>query len=124
MSNQEHSPVPIERTGPDDRLVDLSIFAPILERFISVQGEKVHAEAQIQEKRLEFNKVQLSAMTSAAKHYFWLGFVVTILLFALAGGLAFALKEVTAGLMVISHVGAVAAGLLAGMGLSKSRMKG
>lgn len=82
-------------------------------------------EGQSEEARLshEVEKEELSVLRQANRYSFWLLVVIIAAVFLMAGGLIFYKDQLEAGLLVLSHVGAIVAGLLAGMGLERARRR-
>lgn len=54
-------------------------------------------------------------------YLFWLLAAVAFSIFLFAGGLIFLLHQVSTGILLLTHVGAIVSGLIAGMGLESRR---
>lgn len=93
---------------------DLSLFVPALNQWVENQSDSAKLNHEIE-------KEELSVIRESNKYSFWLLLVVVLGVFAIASGLMFGLNQLDAGLLVLSHVGAVIAGLLAGMGLERHK---
>jgi hypothetical protein len=111
-SDQQHellSPVP--QAG-----ADLSIFVPALNKWIENQSEATRLNHEIE-------KEELSVVRESNKFSYRLLTLIVVGVFLLSAGLIFWMKQLDAGLLILSHVGAVIAGLLAGSGLERRRGK-
>jgi len=95
---------------------EIVAFMPIAEKWVENQSE----QAQLNH---EINKEQLSVISNSNKRNYNLLVIIVIGIFLMASGIIFYLKNLEAGLLVLSHVGAVVAGLLAGLGIQKSRTR-
>lgn len=86
--------------------------------FFSEQGDAqnrlAREQLQLAEKRLEFEKSAFSY-----KAFILVGLLVGI--FSIAAGLIFALREVESGILILSHVGTLFAGALAGWGWERKK---
>ncbi|MEG3641601.1 hypothetical protein [Magnetococcus sp. PR-3] len=103
-----------ERSSRIDH-TDLMTFAGVAQEYFTSQGESQRLQAQQDKDVLAFQK-------STFKHRFWFYLWMSIAIFAMAAGIIFMLGEIDKGLSVLSHVGAVIAGLLAGAGLERVRL--
>ncbi|MFH1715966.1 MAG: hypothetical protein ABIF19_01325 [Planctomycetota bacterium] len=95
---------------------DLSAFTSIVEKWIETQAETERLGHQVQME-------ELSVIREANRRNFHLLFVIIICVFTMSAGIIFFMKNIEAGFLLLSHVGAVVAGLLAGMGLQRKRQK-
>lgn len=95
---------------------DLSAFLPLAEKWIEGQTK----QAQLNH---EIDKEELAVISKSNKQNYILLVIIVLGIFAIASGIIFYLGNLDAGLLVLSHVGAVVAGLLAGMGIQKSRTR-
>ncbi len=93
---------------------DLSVFAPALNKWIENQSEAARLGHEIE-------KEELSVLRESNRYSYRLLTLIIVGVFLLAAGLIFWMKELDAGLLVLSHVGAVIAGLLAGTGLERRK---
>jgi len=98
----------------EDKSTDLSPFVPLVEKWLDGQRE----DAKI---RSEIEKEELSVVRQSNRYSFWLLVGILIFVFVVSGGLIFIKNNLEDGLLVLSHVGAIVAGLLAGMGFERAR---
>lgn len=104
------------KAAEENPTVDLTSFIPLGHKWLESMEKQAEVQMKVSEQRIEAEKW-------AYKHRFWLLSGIILGVFALSGGLIFIKNNESAGLMVISHVGAVVAGLLAGTGLERIKSK-
>lgn len=95
---------------------DISAFIPLAEKWIDGQNK----QAQLNH---EIDREELIVIGESNRQNYTLLVIIVIGIFAIASGIIFYLGNLDAGLLVLSHVGAVVAGLMAGMGIQKTRTK-
>jgi 2-polyprenyl-3-methyl-5-hydroxy-6-metoxy-1,4-benzoquinol methylase len=95
---------------------DLSAFIPLAEKWIDGQSK----QAQLSH---EIDKEELAVISKSNRQNYHLLVIIIIGIFTIASGIIFYIGNLDAGLLVLSHVGAVVAGLMAGMGIQKTRTK-
>lgn len=100
----------------DEGTIDISAFLPLAEKWIDGQNKASKLSYEI-------DKEELSVAREANKQNYRLLFFIVISIVLIASGIIFYLGNLEAGLLVLSHVGAVVAGLLAGMGIQKNRTR-
>ncbi|MCW7471726.1 hypothetical protein [Leptospira kanakyensis] len=93
---------------------DLSIFLPIAEKWLETQTR----ESQIHH---DYLKEELKERSNITKQTLRIITFILLGIFLISAGIIFYLGNLESGLLVLSHVGAVIAGLIAGMGIEKSR---
>lgn len=108
-------------TGDSEAATDLTPLLPLAERFLENQSRSIEENARLNEKRIEASERNAERIWHLQKRRFWLLAACTAALFTIVAGLLFWKNDVSSGLSVLSHVGAVVAGLLAGIGWEKSR---
>ncbi|MFK5892152.1 MAG: hypothetical protein QM504_02910 [Pseudomonadota bacterium] len=100
----------------DESATDISAFLPLAEKWIDGQNKSSKLNYEI-------NKEELLVARESNKQNHILLFFIVISIFLIASGIIFYLGDLAAGLLVLSHVGAVVAGLLAGMGIKKNSVR-
>ena len=105
----------------DEQATDLAPLIPSAERFLENQSRSIEENARLNEKRIEVSERNSERAWHLQKRRFLLLAACTAAVFAIASGLIFWKNNVSGGLTILSHVGAVVAGLLAGIGWEKSR---
>ena len=101
---------------PDAQENELSAFIPIAEKWIDGNNKSIELNHEIDKEELKLAK-------ESNKRSYNLLIIIILGVFSISSGIIFFLKNLEAGLLVLSHVGAVVAGLLAGMGIQKTRSK-
>lgn len=114
----------------------LSNYAPMIESFANAFLEN---QRQANETQLQVAKMQLDAQKHRDEigkqirgglqefqkhrfnHLFWLLVGLATAIFLFAGGLIFILREANTGILLLTHVGAIVSGLLAGIGMETRR---
>lgn len=96
-----------------DVSADLSVFIPTVERWIASQENAATLQHDIEKEEIHLRR-------ELNKKSFRLLWLVVLGVFLISGGIIFYIKNLEAGLLVLSHVGAIVAGLLAGMGFEKT----
>lgn len=125
---------------PQEANVDfkMSDLVPIAESFADGYLEN---QRQANETQLEVAKMQLEAqkhrdeMTKQIRHgvqaferhkfnlQFWFLVFIAVAVFGFAAGLIFVLREVNTGILILTHIGAIVSGLLAGIGWESNRQR-
>jgi len=116
MADDTNPSQPVQQPVPkqQEKQTDLAPFVPLLEKWLDGQRQDALFGHEIE-------KEKLSVLRQANHYSFWLLLVIIIAVFSLAVGLIFLKDNLDAGLLVLSHVGAIVAGLLAGMGFERAR---
>lgn len=101
--------------GPSgETAADFTPLIPLADKWLDGTREDARLKHEIQQQ-------ELSAIREANKRTFSLLLIIIGIISAIAASLIFLKDEVGSGLLVLSHVGAVVAGLLAGMGFERTR---
>lgn len=112
MSEATKVATEVVKAAEENPTIDLTSLIPLGHKWIDSMGIQTEAQIKITEQRIEAEKW-------AFNRRFWLLSGVVLGVFAISWGLIFIKNNEGAGLMVLSHVGAVVAGLLAGTGLER-----
>ncbi|MFB4203663.1 hypothetical protein KBTX_02673 [wastewater metagenome] len=120
MSEGEGENKGLRVSDSDDGSTDLTPLLPLAEQFLENQRRSIEENSRLSEKRIEADERHAERSWVLRKRRFWLLSACTAGLFAIVAGLIFIQKNVPAGLTILSHVGAVVAGLLAGIGWEKT----
>ena len=100
---------------------DMDHFKDIATSFISAISEKNANESELGAKRLALSEKKLSYDQSIFKYKFWLLTGGLILLVLISCGLIFVQNKADLGLSILSHVGAIIGGVVAGVGYASSK---
>jgi hypothetical protein len=105
----------------EDAVMVLSRKDAQIEAMFEAGKELIGNQQKLQMEKLALEKEKMANDKWAFKHRFWLIACVTVIVFAMAAGLIFAKDKVDAGMTMLSHVAALFAGLVGGIGLEKSK---
>lgn len=98
----------------EDKPTDLAPFVPLVEKWLDGQREDARLGHEVA-------KEELNVIRQSNHYSFWLLVVIIAAVFTMSAALIFIKGNLEAGLLVLSHVGAIVAGLLAGMGFERAR---
>lgn len=90
-------------------------------KFMGIMSEKNAHEYEFDKNRLSLREKELSHEQSVFKYKFWLLALGLLSLMLIAVGLIFVQDKSDIGLSIISHIGAVIGGVLAGFGYKSSK---
>jgi len=100
----------------DDTSIDLSALVPLGMQLIENSNKQAEAQLQVQKESLEFNKEKLKVHKSAFTHKYWLVAFITVAIVSISVGLIFIKEDTASGMAILTHVGAVVVGIIAGSG--------
>lgn len=106
-----------------DNTIDLNALIPLGLKLIENNQKQNQAQIRFQKDQLEFYKQRLGNSKSAFKHKYWLLVGITISIIGISVGLIFLKDDIPAGMAILSHVGAVVVGIIAGSGWERLRDK-
>ena len=111
----------------DDEEKDLlDMIEPVIklaENFLKNQTLKLQSKDNSELRNYKLALEELNQFESKSKRNYYLLFLSMLFIFALSTGIIFILKDISSGLLILSHIGAVVSGLLAGMGYERSKSK-
>ncbi len=113
MEDPEH---PLEEFDQDSVSNLIRAATPLVERIITNQEKILEANQQIGQGQLEIAKEELRFAAIRFNKSFWLVAAVAGFLMLLSAGIIFIQGDSEGGLSLLTHLGAVVAGLLAGAG--------
>jgi len=108
----------IETTSPKS---DMENFNDIASNLIGALSEKNKHEYEVDRKRLELSERDLIHNQSIFKYKFWLLAIGLISLISISTGLIFYVKDSSLGMSILSHIGAIIGGVLAGVGYGSNK---
>lgn len=114
MTDSKEVAAEVVKTAEDNPTIDLGSLIPLGHKWIESIEKQTESQIKLTEKRIDAEKW-------AYRHRFWLLSAIVLGVFSISWGLIFVKNNASAGLMILSHVGAVVAGLLAGSGLEKMK---
>ena len=105
----------------DETDISLSELVPLAVSFFESTQEQTKAQTEIQKESLRLEEKRIDVEKSAFGHKFWLLVFITFSIIAIATGLIFLKNDTVSGLAILSHVGAVVVGIIAGSGWERMR---
>ena len=81
------------------------------------------AEIEIQKENLRLGEERLKIYRTTFSHKFWLLAFIIVAIFGISAGLIFVKNDIVSGMSLLSHVGAVVVGIIAGSGWERARGK-
>ncbi|NOY48410.1 MAG: hypothetical protein GXO84_09515 [Chlorobi bacterium] len=105
-----------ELVTDDDASIDLNALIPLGVQLIENSNKQSHAQLKHQQDVLDFNKEKLKVHKSAFKHKYWLIAFITAAIIGISVGLIFGKDDTVSGMAILTHVGAVIVGIIAGSG--------
>ncbi len=137
MADEQNSPTPTgkleptrgEASGGLDRLEPL---IPLAEQLLNNYNRELEGRVKLHEKQMEANEMQakrdfhydkdaLKFEQHKFDRQYVLVVIITVFVLATAGGLIFFRQNTEAGILLLSHVAALAIGLVGGAGWQKAR---
>ncbi len=103
--------------------IDLNALIPLGVQFIENSHQQAKAQIEIQKENLRLGEERLKIHKSTFSHKFWLLAFIIASIFAIASGLIFVKNDTVSGIAMLSHVGAVIVGIIAGSGWERMRGK-
>ena len=107
----------------DDGQIDLNALIPLGVKLIENSNAQAQAQVDLQKEDLKIAERQLAIHESAFQHKYWLLVLITISLIGISIGLIFFKNETSTGISMLSHIGAVIVGIIAGSGWERTREK-
>lgn len=122
LPNGERGFSPTQPRTPEAALVDLiSPLVPVANRYVDNQRKEIALRESELQRRSEFDHKVLEAEESRSKRgMLFLGGVV-LGIFAVSAGLIFGKDDTQSGLLLLTHVVAIGAGVLGGMGYQAAK---
>ena len=108
----------IEKENGDISLAEL---IPLAASFFESTQAQTQAQAELAKEQLKLDDKRIDAEKSAFGHKFWLLVFISVSIVAIASGLIFGKNDTVSGLAILSHVGAVVFGIIAGSGWERLR---
>lgn len=79
------------------------------------------AKVKLQKESLRLQEKSLEQSQLFFKHKYWLLAAIVVFVFAIFSGLIFIKHDIPSGMALLSHIGAVIVGIVAGAGWEKSK---
>ncbi|HEX9005440.1 MAG TPA: hypothetical protein VGB07_36370 [Blastocatellia bacterium] len=113
----------IESEEPESLSETIAPLIPLAEAYLRNSNEQLKAQMEVTKMQSQQNfsikAKELEAEVHKFDRLYLLLFVLILGLVGIAAGIIFALRDVQTGLLLISHLTALAVGVLGGLGLKK-----
>ena len=116
--NKEGELVPHEESQ-----IDLNALIPLGVQMIENSHKQSQAQIELQKENLRVGEERLKIEKSNFTHKFWLLVLITIAVLGISVGLIFVKNDTVSGMAMLSHIGAVIVGIIAGAGWERMRGK-
>lgn len=105
----------------EEAKLDLNAFIPLGFQFLENTQKQQEDNVSLKKAEIDYNNERLKVEKSAFTHKYWLLVFIAISIIAIAAALIFYKNDTTSGLSMLSHVGAVVVGIIAGSGWERIR---
>lgn len=95
---------------------ELESLIPLGMEYIQNSQRQAEIQNNIQKEQIKLNEKHLNTQESVFRHKFWLLVFITASIVGISAGLIFIKNDTEGGLSILSHVGAVIVGIIAGSG--------
>ncbi len=112
-----------ELVSKEEGQIDLNALIPLGVQLIENSHKQVEAQIEIQKENLRLGEERLKIHKSTFSHKFWLLSFIVASILGIASGLIFLKNDTVSGMAMLSHVGAVIVGIIAGSGWERMRGK-
>jgi len=121
-SQNDGEPQPTVQESQQDSLAEvISPLIPLAQDYIETQKLDSESRHRLQERQLDFAEKRLVTGSRFINKALNILALAVFGLFALSAGITFVLDDPSLGIQVLSHVGAAIAGILSGVGFTRSR---
>ncbi|MEW8521638.1 MAG: hypothetical protein AB2552_01155 [Candidatus Thiodiazotropha endolucinida] len=103
--------------------IDLNALIPLGVQLIENNQKQAEAQIEIQKENLRLGEERLKIHKSSFTHKFWLLTFIVVSVLGIASGLIFLKDDTVSGMAMLSHIGAVIVGIIAGSGWERMRGK-
>lgn len=107
----------------EETQLDINALIPIGLEFLKNNQKQHEDKVSLKKAEIQSNSERLQVEKSAFTHKYWLLVFIAISVIAIASALIFYKNDTTSGLSMLSHVGAVVVGIIAGSGWERIRSK-
>lgn len=112
-----------ELVRDEEGKIDLNALIPLGAQLIENSNKQAEAQIEIQKENIRLGEERLKLYKSTFSHKFWLLAFIMFAIFGIATGLIFVKNDIVSGMALLSHVGAVIVGIIAGTGWERMRGK-
>ena len=103
--------------------IDINSLIPLGVQLIENSYKQAEAQIEIQKENLRLGEERLKIHKSTFTHKFWLLAFIIASVLSIASGLIFLKNDTVSGMAMLSHIGAVILGIIAGSGWERIRGK-
>ena len=103
--------------------IDVNAFIPLGAQLIDNSRKQAEAQVGLQKESLRLKEKELVQSKLLFKHKFWLLVLIVVIVFSISIGLIFSKNDTASGMSLLSHIGAVVVGIIAGSGWERSQHK-
>lgn len=107
----------------DEMQIDLNALIPLGVQLIENSHKQAQAHIEIQRENLRLGEEKLKIDKSTFSHKYWLLVFITASVLSISAGLIFLKNDTVSGMAILSHIGAVIVGIIAGSGWERIRAK-
>lgn len=107
----------------DEAQIDLNALIPLGVQLIENSHKQAQAQIEVQKENLRLGEEKLKIEKSTFTHKYWLLVLIVISVLGIASGLIFLKDDTVSGMAMLSHIGAVIVGIIAGSGWERMRGK-
>lgn len=101
--------------------MDLNSLLPLGMQYLDNQQKQIEANLVIQRENIQAQETQIKIEKSQFNYRFALLVMIVVTIFGISIGLMFWKDNIAAGLGLLSHIGAVIVGIIAGSGWERTR---
>ena len=123
MSQEDAKKSELVQAAQVEQSIDLNSLIPLGVQLIENSNKQAQAQIKLQRDNLEFSKQKLNIDKSMFTHKFWLLVFIAAAVVGISAGLIFIKDDVKSGFAILSHVGAIVVGIIAGVGWEKMHSK-
>ena len=112
-----------ELVPSEEGSLDLNALIPLGVQLIENSHKQSQAQIELQKEQLRIGEERLRIEKSTFSHKYWLLVFITVTIFGIAIGLIFIKNDTVSAMSMLSHIGAVIVGIIAGSGWERIRGK-
>ena len=107
----------------EEAQIDLNALIPLGAQFLENSRKESEAKIKFQKESLRLQEKALEQNQSFFRYKYWLLAGIVAAIFGISSGLIFIKNDIASGLSLLTHIGAVIVGIIAGAGWEKLKSK-
>ena len=107
----------------EENQIDINALIPLGVELIANSQKQSETQAELQRERLKIEEKRLAIYKSAFSHKYWLMVLIAVSVLGISVGLIFIKNDTASGISMLSHIGAVVVGIIAGSGWERIRTR-